>query len=138
MAGFIATADSVLLAYGFAQKESGILLIASIMPLILLVSYLEIYLSTVPVIYVAISLEKELGLGDDALVRTFARTNLRDIYSAINTNSDLKASEALDSVVHNLRWTLLNKRPGHVLILIFIAQLGLFLVSIYSYHYRFM
>lgn len=138
IAGFIATADSVLLAYGFAQKASGILLIASVMPLILLVSYLEIFLSTVPVICVAITLEKRLRLGDNALARTFARTNLRYIFLAINTNVDLEASGALESVVEQLRWTLLKKRPGQVLMLIFLAQFTLFLVSLIAYHYRFM
>lgn len=138
IAGFIAAADSVLLAYGFAQKESGILLIASFLPIILLIAYQEIFLSTVPVVCVAITLEKRLRLRGDALARTFARTNLRHIFSTFDADVDLEAPGALESVVEQLRWSLLNKRPGHVLVLTFTAQFALFLVSLLSFHYRFM
>jgi hypothetical protein len=138
IAGFIVAADSVLLAYGFAQRESGIFLIASFLPIVLLVSYLEIFLSTVPVICVAITLEKRLQLRSDSLARTFARTNLRHIFSTFDANVDLEAPGALESVVEELRWSLLNKTPGHVLELAFIAQFILFLVSLLTFHYRFM
>ena len=36
MAGFITTADVVLISYGFAQKLAGVLLLASALPIILL------------------------------------------------------------------------------------------------------
>ncbi len=74
ISGFMATADSVLIAYGFSQRVSGILLVASAMPVIMLVSYVEVMHSTRPLIYVAMALEQKLQLRDAPLAALYAKT----------------------------------------------------------------
>jgi lipoprotein signal peptidase len=41
--GLIITADTLLLAYGFVQKRSGILLLASLLPIVMLVVFYRNY-----------------------------------------------------------------------------------------------
>jgi hypothetical protein len=67
--GFLAAADSLLIAYGFSQRISGILLVAGVMPLILIASYVEIPASILPLIYVTITLEQKLQLRDAPLTK---------------------------------------------------------------------
>ena len=74
ISGFMATADSVLIAYGFSQRVSGILLVASAMPVIMLVSYVEVMHSARPLIYVAMALEQKLQLRDAPLAALYAKT----------------------------------------------------------------
>ena len=79
--GFIVAADTLLLGYGFSQREAGILLIASFMPLAFAVAYIEVLRHAAPVAYVAIRLEKILLAGELTLAghvcRCTARNRLR-------------------------------------------------------------
>src|ERR1700733_8642105 len=66
--GFIAAAGSILLAYGFSQKLSSALLVASLMPLGILLSYYTIMTGLAPICYVAMRLEAKLSLFDEPLM----------------------------------------------------------------------
>jgi len=68
--GIIATADSVLLAYGFTQRQSGILLVASVMPIIGLIMYSAIMTGLVPITYIGMRLERKLALHEESLITT--------------------------------------------------------------------
>ena len=136
--GFIVTADSVLLAYGFSQKESGILLIGSLMPILALLIYIQFLYSSTPVVYVAIAIEQKLRLDDVPLMGTYARKGFKPIFSIVARSDNASDGTVRDSVLalsyHN--WIV---RPiSLVLSCIFLAQLGLFFIGMISYRYRFM
>ena len=58
--GIVITADVVLLAYGFTQRRSAIFLLASLLPIAMLVMFLETMTFLVPITYVALKLERSL------------------------------------------------------------------------------
>ena len=136
--GFIAAADSVLIAYGFSQKVSGILLVASVLPVIAIVSYVEILHSTLPLIYVAITLEQKLQLRDAPLATLYLQTYARDVFGHLDKDIDMTDQGVRESILSFPRHMWLTNRPVYILCAIFIAQVGLFLVSLLIYHYRFM
>jgi hypothetical protein len=71
VAGFIAAADSLLLGYGFAQRQSVILMVASLMPILLIVEAVWVLRGVIPIGYVAMVLEQELGLRIAPLATVF-------------------------------------------------------------------
>jgi hypothetical protein len=131
-ASFIATADSVLTAYGFAQKHSGILLVASVMPLFMLVAYVEIMTHAAPFAYVGIRLERKLRLRDSPLLETYARARLAPLFKMTDRVSDL------DESILYLRSRWLKMRSPKLIAIVFAGQLGLFLISVTVFHYSFM
>jgi len=136
--GFVVTADSVLLAYGFSQRESGILLVASLMPVLALLIFFQFLRMSAPVIYVAIVLERQLRLDDAPLIAMHARKGFKKIYALIE-NSQNPASAGVRDAVLALSYQDWVHRPiARVLCCIFAAQLSLFAVSIMAYNYRFM
>jgi hypothetical protein len=136
--GFLVAADSVLIAYGFSQRISGILLVASVMPLIMIVSYVEIMHSTLPLIYVAMTLEQKLQLRDVPLTRIYVQTYTRGVFTNLAHDVDMTEKSVRESILDPSRRRWLTNGPVYVPYAIFIAQIALFLVSLLSYHYRFM
>jgi hypothetical protein len=136
--GLIITADTLLLAYGFAQRRSGILLLGSLLPIAMLVMYIDFMRSLVPISYVAINLEKKLSLHDAPLIGTYARTRqgmLPVLLGGIGSSDELRARGFVPKIP--LRFLL--KDPKSLLLLCaFVAQLCIFVVSITAYNYRFM
>jgi len=136
--GFMIAADVVLLGYGFAQRRSAILLLASLMPVIMFAVLIDLMTSIIPISYVAIRLEKKLSLQDSPLIGTYVKS-CRGIIQAVlgdieNWNS-LKVHRL--APVIQLR-SLLNDRKTLLLFTAFIVQFCLFIVSITIYHYPFM
>jgi hypothetical protein len=132
-AGIFAAADSILLAYGFSQKESAILLVASLLPIGLLVIDIEVMTHIVPLAYVAIKLEQKLMLREYPLVATYIQARLPSLLPI------LLATEKLDgSVLAISRRLRLKTRLPLMLVSAFIAQFLLFLVSLTIFNYRFM
>lgn len=137
--GFIVTADSVLLAYGFSQRESGILLIGSLMPILAILLYLQFLRSSTPIIYVAIALEQRLRLTEAPLIGTYARFGFKPINSLIvGAEKNMTDDAVRDSVLALTYRDWLVRPVALALYCIFCAQFVLFLVSITAYSYRFM
>jgi hypothetical protein len=136
--GFLAAADSLLIAYGFSQRISGILLVAGVMPLILIASYVEISASIVPLIYVAITLEQKLQLRDAPLTKLYVQTYIRGPFANLAKDIDMADQSVRESMLGLPRRTWLNSRIVYTTWAIFAAQISLFLISLLSYHYRFM
>jgi hypothetical protein len=88
--GIIISADAILVSYGFSQKLSGVLLVASLMPLVALSAYATIMGSLVPICHVAISLEQKLSLHDVPFIGTWVKTR-GDLQAALTRFKDLKA-----------------------------------------------
>ena len=138
IAGFLVTADSLLVAYGISQRIGIVLLIASIMPLIMLVVYVEILNSIVPLIYVAVTIEEKLGLREAPLARLYAQTYVGHIFNSISESSDMTDPRIRTAILGLRRRHWLTNRSAYALYAIFIAQIALFLLSILVFHYRFM
>src|SRR5580693_6113065 len=71
--GITVTADSILLGYGFAQRLSSVLLVASLMPLAALFIYIQIMIGLIPISFIAMRLEWKLSLREDPFIGTWAR-----------------------------------------------------------------
>src|SRR5258708_5088513 len=138
VAGFLAAADSVLIAYGFSQRISGILLIASFMPVIMIVSYAEILQSALPLIYVAVTLEQKLQLRDAPLAALYLQSYARDIFDRFGKDIDMTDPKVRESILNFSRTKRLNNGTIYSLYAIFATQIGLFLISIIIYHYKLM
>jgi hypothetical protein len=75
--GFLVAADVVLLGYGLTQRKSVLLLIATLMPLTMLILRIEVGKNTLACAYVALRWEDELSPG----VETATRTMLATVYT---------------------------------------------------------
>jgi hypothetical protein len=141
--GVIVTADSVLLGYGFAQKLSSVLLVASLMPLAALSVYNTIMTALVPICYVAKELEKKLSLYDVPLIGTWVKTR-DDLDRAVNAFDRLKQQKEPGRQKQRRprpnvsRWFFLVNPTSWALLAAFAVQIGLVIISLFVYHFHFM
>jgi hypothetical protein len=137
--GVIVTADAALLGYGFAQKLPVVLLVASLMPLAALSVYSTIMAWLVPICYVATKLEEKLSLDDYApFIRTWVNTR-NDLSSALNyfvRSKDRKVPDSTSNVPRSGPFR--TNRTSWALLAAFAAQIGLVIISLFVYHFRFM
>lgn len=136
--GIIATADSILLAYGFTQRISSVILIASFMPIIMLISSVVIGSQTVPIIYVGVTLEQRLNLVDVPLVAMYVPGYVRGIFAADGQRTIMTESEIRKSILGISLRRFLTNRAAYILYVTFAIQVCLFLISLLVYNYRFM
>jgi hypothetical protein len=136
--GIIVAADSVLVAYGFAQRKSGILLVASLMPLAMLILFIQVMTDSIPIIYIAIRLEQKLSLSEDSLVATWVRRRDDLPFTSIEEMDELDDPKVRDSVLQPPRLFLFKSQKTLILIGTLVVQFSIFLISVTVYHYRFM
>ena len=135
--GVIVTADSLLLGYGFAQKLSSVLLVASLMPLAALYLYIITMTGLVPVCYVAIRLEQKLSLDDVPFIGTWVRER-SDLPAAISDFGHLKDLQAPTPTLNVRRWYFLRNITSRALLAGFALQISLVVISLFGYHFHFM
>jgi hypothetical protein len=135
IAGFLAAADSLLLVAGFAQHMSSIFLVACFMPIILLVTYIEILKSAMAVGYVAMILERKLGLLATPLATIFSWRILYGTMPEVNDLPDLTEASARDAFYANSVRLGLVRAPAFALYIIFAAQVALFLIAAFSFRF---
>jgi hypothetical protein len=138
-AGFITTADVVLISYGFVQKIAGILLLATVMPITLLIIFVVVGSMASRLISLILRLERSLLIRKDSLGATLAEHPfLRPIgiaYGDIEKLDDEKVRE-LNLASSKRRWLL---RPLPIILYTAITiHLGLFIVAFVVFHHRFM
>jgi hypothetical protein len=75
--GIMATADAVLVTYGFSQRLAGIFFVGSIFPIVVLLGYIRLTSKTAPMLGLAIKLERKLFL-EESLALTIAPSSLRN------------------------------------------------------------
>jgi hypothetical protein len=134
--GYIVAADAILVAYGFSQREAGVLLVASLMPIFNLLIFVEVLKHGAPIAYVAMRLERKLMPGEQALATTYA-TTLTPIYNYLKATLD-NQTDSVYPVIHLPRWCWVKSRITIGLACVFVGQLALFLIGLTVYHYRFM
>jgi hypothetical protein len=136
--GILITANILLLAYGFSQRRSGILLIASLTPVAMFVLYIDILATLVPISYVAVTLEKKLSLQDAPLIGTYAKSR-QGLVPALFSDIDKPEVLAARGFVPNIPFRFLVRDLKSLLILLsFVLQICLFAVSIIVFDYPFM
>jgi hypothetical protein len=135
--GFLISADSILVAYGFSQRLSSVLLIASLMPVSVLLAIIYTARNLTPVAYVAIKLERQLSITQTPLIATWVRMRDDSPISSVEDISKLDAT-TIRSLVFGFPWYLLKSLKVRLVLATFIGQLFLFLISIAVFHYRFM
>jgi len=131
-AGFILTADIVLIGYGFTQKHAGMFLLASTLPVILLAVHIIGISSSTNQIALVIRIEDELHIREtQSLARIYARNYLR------------LAGPQLEAVIAqgprgrtlSLKWFITPE--AIVLYAASLGQVGLFVLCLVLYNYRF-
>jgi hypothetical protein len=135
-AGFFVTADVVLVSYGFSQKLAAILLVASAVPMLILAMYMMVSSISTPLVNLVLRIERRLLIRKDSLGAIFARTYFGKMEPAVGSHiEDLDDGE----VRHlNLKW---DTRRSPIPIILYAAtmiQVGLFVLSLTVFHYRFM
>ena len=70
-AGVVATADAALIAYAL-QMLVGTIFVASVMPAMMLLAYMQAMSTIVPIILLALELERKLQIRQDSLLRLHA------------------------------------------------------------------
>lgn len=108
------------------------------MPLILVVAYVEIFQSTLPVIYVAMTLEQRLQLHDAPLTRIYVKSYTRGVFADLAEDVDMTDKNIRESILGSSRRRWLTTSIIYILYAIFVAQVALFLISLLLYNYRFM
>jgi hypothetical protein len=138
-AGFFIAADTLLLAYGFSQRRSGVFLLASFMPLVMLAVYTFLRIDSVAVIYVAMTLEEKLNLHDIPLVGTLARVRMKSIFKVLDeTDTKMADPTTRDLLLKRAtRRYLLDDSATRLLCLVTLLQIGFFLISLLLFHYPF-
>lgn len=138
IAGVIITVDALLITYGFSQRLAGVLFLASAMPIIVVLVYVQIYSGAAPIIALAMRLERKLLIRKDSLAITFAKIHLKPLISELPSieNLDNEALINLDKNRSRRRW--FCAEIPIILYAATIIQIGLAVLSLAAYHYRFM
>lgn len=129
--GFIVAADSALLAYVFTQRVGAIFLIASLMPIVMLITVIEIMPRAVVAGYAAIRFERKLLLNEESFSQLYFQFVPKSLYSGLaNVESSKMHRYMVMAIIKSLH--------AAILYCVFILQLGLLIISLTVYHYRFM
>lgn len=106
------------------------------MPLVILVYYTVINSNISPLINLILRIERRLLIQKDSLGAIAARTYLGKMTSAL----DSRIEDLTDEEVHhlNLKWEPLRSAIPIALCAATLAQVGLFVLSLTVFHYRFM
>lgn len=129
-AGFIVAGNVVLIGYGFTQKQAGMFLLGSVLPVILLAVYMITVSNAAGLIVLSTRIEDELHIGEvHSLARTYARSNLR------LTGPQLEAIAAQEPSNRNLSLKWFIKLAAIIFYAASLGQLGLFVLCFALYDY---
>jgi hypothetical protein len=137
-AGFVATGDVLLISYGFSQKLAVILLVASAAPMVILLLMLLVRSINSPLISLILRIERKLLIREDSLGATYLRTLLPSMATALGTIEELNDEEVRRLNLRLSRQHWLWEPLPIILYTVTIAQVGLFVLSLTVFHYRFM
>jgi len=134
--GFLIAADVLLLSYGFSQKLAAILLVASGVPMGILIMHMLVGSIASPLVDLVLRIERRLLIREDSLgatyVHTYFRSTLRTHGSRIENLNDEEVRQL------NLHWDSLWSPIPIILYASTLVQVGLFVLSLTVFHYRFM
>jgi hypothetical protein len=138
MAGFIATGDVLLISYGFSQKLAAILLLASAFPVVILLMYLLLGSMNISLINLMLRIERKLLIREDSIAAMFLRDQLESVAPAVSATEDLSDEEVrrLNLSLSRQKW--IRTPVPMVLCAASIAQVGIAVLSLTVFNYRFM
>lgn len=136
MTGFLVTADVVLLSYGFSQRLAAILLVASCVPILILTMYQLVGLIASPLVNLVLRIERRLLIRKDSLGAAFARTYFGRMTPALASPIEDLTDEEVRHIT--FKWESLGSTIPIVLYAGTVLQVGLFVLSLTVFHYRFM
>lgn len=134
--GFLVTANVALISYGFSQRFAAIILMASIMPLVILVYFNIVGSFVAPLIELILRVERKLLIREDSIGAIVARTNLGRMTPAI----DGRIEDLTDDEVRRItfKWASTGTWIPIAIYVLAAAQIALFVLSLTVFHYRFM
>jgi hypothetical protein len=131
-AGFILAANIVLIGYGFTQKHAGMFLLASTLPVILLAVHIIGISSSTNQIALVIRIEDELHIREtQSLARIYARNYLR----LAGPQLEAVIAQGTRGRTLSLKWFITPE--AIVLYAASLGQVGLFVLCLVLYNYRF-
>jgi hypothetical protein len=138
MAGLIFTGDVILISYGFSQRLAAILLVACAFPLTVLVTYTLVGYAVTPLVDLILKIERKLQIREVSLGAIYMRVHLRSMAPAHGAIEDL-SDEEVRRLNLNLTWQHWWWMPvSFVVYALTVVQVGLFVLSLTVFHYRFM
>ncbi len=138
-AGFMITADVVLISYGFAQKLAGILLLASALPIGIFFIYSIVGGAMVtPLVILVQRIERKLLVGEDSLGATFKSSLGRLIGADLSDTEHARDEKVRKPSPISSRWQWLWSPVPMMLYMATATQLGIFVLALAVFHYRFM
>jgi hypothetical protein len=136
--GFIIAADAVLVSYGFAQKLAGIILLASFLPVALLLIDLMVRDMISALVSLVLRIERRLLIRKDSLGATLVHRYLRSSNIAFGHIEDLEDEKVRELDPSSSRWRWLRRPIPIILYTATAAQLGLFVLALTVFHHPFM
>jgi hypothetical protein len=112
-----------------------IFLVAATMPVILIAVAIQVEKAAVPIIYVAMKLEQELGLHKAPLAMIFAA---RWVLHLQPSEIDTTDASIWESVYSMRAGASLKSKPAYIMYAIVLAQVILFTIATFVYHVRLM
>jgi hypothetical protein len=134
--GFFVAADVVLVSYGFSQKLAGILLVASGLPMLILVMYMVVGSIASPFVDLVLRIERRLLIRKDSLGATYVHTYFRSMAPTFGSRIEDLDDEQVRHL--NLKWDSLWSPIPIIAYVSTAGQVGLFVLSLTVFHYRFM
>lgn len=137
--GFLITADAILIGYSLSQRKSVLIAVASVMPVLMLLAVRAIYTHSLPFIYTAIGIERQLMPDRDTLAASYTRMKFPLLYNKILATLDLGDPNLSDAIVESGfpgRWSGVGMR--RLFIVGFLSHLTLFVLALAVFHYPFM
>ena len=129
--GFIVAGNIVLIGYGFTQKQAGMFLLGSVLPVILLALFIITVPAEAGLIVLTLRIEQELHIHKThSLARTYARIYLR------LTGPQLEVIAAQELQDRNLTRKLFIRPVAIIFYAASLVQLGLFVLFFALYSYR--
>ncbi len=134
--GFFVTADVLLISFGFSQKLAGILLVTSGIPMLILVMYMVVGSIASPLVDLVLRIERRLLIRNDSLGATYVHTYFRSMVPTLGSRIEDLDDEQVRHL--NLKWDSLWSPIPIILYAATVGHLGLFVLCLTVFHYRFM
>jgi hypothetical protein len=128
-AGFVIAADAVLISCGFTQKLASILLLVSIIPIAILLTYLIAWSLINPLVSIALRVERTLLIREDSLGAVLARTVLRSKAPAFGPIGELNDEEMRKLKIITSRRRRLWRPVPIILYVATAGQMSLFVIA---------
>jgi len=138
MTGFFIAGTVILVSYGFTQKIAAILLFAAPAPILILLTYVVVASVASPVLELILRLERRLQIRENSLGTTYVQSHLGSMAADIGNIEDYTDEEVRRLRLHPSRRRLFWAPVPIILYVSTLFLLGLFVLSITVFHYRFM